>query len=150
MSFTPAVFYKDPFAALKWLENAFGFETSMLIEPPDGEDPTTMHAEMTVGGNGRVMIGAEWSDWTKSPASVGGANTTTVHVDLDEDVDAHCQRARAAGATIEEDPADQFYGARTYRARDHEGHVWTFGQTVRQVTREEAEQATGMKITGWV
>ena len=30
MSFTPAVFYKDPMAALAWLEKAFGFETTML------------------------------------------------------------------------------------------------------------------------
>ena len=39
---------------------------------------------------------------------------------------------------------------RTYRAVDPEGHVWTFAQTVRQVTREQAEQASGLKITGWV
>jgi hypothetical protein len=48
------------------------------------------------------------------------------------------------------EPEDQFYGDRTYRAVDPEGHVWTFAQTVRQVTREEAEQASGLKITGWV
>ena len=25
--FTPVVFYRDPMAALRWLEKAFGFET---------------------------------------------------------------------------------------------------------------------------
>jgi hypothetical protein len=44
---------------------------------------------------------------------------------------------------------DQFYGDRTYRARDPEGHVWTFGQTVRHVSREEAEKESGLKIEGW-
>jgi len=149
MSFTPAVFYKDPIAALRWLENAFGFEMSMFIEPP-GDDPTMMHAEMSVGGKGRVMVGAEWAEWAKSPAHVGGANTGTVHVDLDADVDAHCERARQAGAIIEMEPEDQFYGARTYRAKDLEGHVWSFAQTVREVSREEAERISGLKITGWV
>jgi hypothetical protein len=44
---------------------------------------------------------------------------------------------------------DQFYGDRTYRARDPEGHVWTFAQTVRHVSREEAEKESGRKIDGW-
>lgn len=150
MSFVPAVFYKDPMAALNWLQHAFGFELSMLIEAPDGAHSNDMHAEMCIGGKGRVMVGAEWIAWAKSPASLQGANTATIHVDLEQDVDAHCERARAAGADIEEEPADQFYGARTYRARDLEGHVWTFAQTIRQVSREEAERASGLKITGWV
>ena len=149
MSFTPAVFYKDPMAALAWLHKAFSFETSMLIEPPV-EEPTMMHAEMSLDGKGRVMVGAEWSAWAKSPASVAGANTGTIHVDLESSVDEHCERARQAGAVIEAEPEDQFYGARTYRAKDPEGHVWTFSQTIRQVSREEAERASGLKITGWV
>jgi uncharacterized glyoxalase superfamily protein PhnB len=149
VSFTPELYYKDPMAALTWLEQAFGFETSMLIEPP-AEEPTMMHAEMNLAGQGRLIVGAEWAAWTRSPANVGGANTGNVHVDLDTDVDAHCERARQAGALIEAEPADQFYGARTYRARDLEGHVWTFGQTIRQVSREEAERVSGLKITGWV
>lgn len=57
--------------------------------------------------------------------------------------------APAAGATILTEPEDQFYGDRTYRARDPEGHVWTFAQTVRRVSREEAEAASGLKIEGW-
>jgi uncharacterized glyoxalase superfamily protein PhnB len=109
-----------------------------------------IHAELCLAGNGRVMLGGEWAAWVKSPASVGGANTASVHVDVENDLDGHCERARAAGAFIEAEPADQFYGARTYRARDPEGHVWTFAQTIRGVSREEAEQISGLKITGWV
>ena len=148
MSFTPSMTYTDPMAALAWLQQAFGFEISMLIEPP-ADDPMMMHAEMSLAGEGRVMIGGQWAEWTRSPASLGGANTVNIHVDLDTDVDAHCERARQAGAIIEAEPADQFYGARTYRARDREGHVWTFAQRVRDVSREEAERVTGLKITGW-
>jgi uncharacterized glyoxalase superfamily protein PhnB len=43
-----------------------------------------------------------------------------------EDIDAHCAHARAASATIVTEPATQFYGDRTYRAQDPEGHIWTF------------------------
>jgi uncharacterized glyoxalase superfamily protein PhnB len=87
---------------------------------------------------------------TQEPAIGGGVTTQTVHVHLGGDVDAHCAGARAAGATILAEPSDQFYGDRTYRAADLEGHVWSFGQTVRQISHEQAEAANGLKIEGWV
>jgi uncharacterized glyoxalase superfamily protein PhnB len=143
---SPALTYRDPRAALDWLEHAFGFARVMVISDPDGH---LVHAEMRVG-DGTLMVGTEWADHVASPASVGGRNTQTVHVHLDEGLDAHCARAQAAGAVILREPEDQFYGDRTYIARDLEGHVWTFGQTIRAVTREEAEAATGLTIEGWV
>lgn len=149
-AFTVAAFYRDPKTALDWLERAFGFEVTMAIDGPD-DDPTMCHYEMAIDGRGRVMIGGEWADWTRSPASIGGANTQSTHVEITTDIDAHCERARAAGATIAAEPADQFYGDRTYRAVDLEGHAWTFAAKVRDVTRAEAEAAIGQKIeaTNW-
>jgi uncharacterized glyoxalase superfamily protein PhnB len=43
-----------------------------------------------------------------------------------------CERARAAGAEVLLEPEKQFYGDRTYRARDSEGHIWTFSVTVKK------------------
>lgn len=145
-SLISAVCYRDPEAALRWLEDAFGFELFMLIE---GEDGALIHSEMRFG-NAAVMIGNEWSDDHKSPASIGGKNTQTVHISLETDLDAHCAQARAAGAEIIREPETQFYGDRTYSCRDLEGHIWTVSQTVVAVTREEAEAITGLKITGWI
>ncbi len=145
-NFTSAVFYRDPRAALDWLERAFGFEITMAIDPPP-DQPTMGHYEMGCGGSGRIMIGAEWADWTRSPASVGGGNTQSVSVTLASGIDDHCERARAQGATIAQEPTDQFYGDRTYRAIDPEGHCWTFSMHVRDVGRAEAEAALGQSIT---
>ncbi|MEX2430544.1 MAG: VOC family protein [Dehalococcoidia bacterium] len=144
-SIVPAVYYQDPNGAIDWLETAFGFEKQMVITGDKGE---VQHAEMR-SGNGYVMVGGEWADWAKSPKSVGGANTQDIEVQLDAGIDAHCERARAAGAIVAQEPEDQFYGHRIYRAVDPEGHRWTFSQTIRQVTREEAEQTSGLKIDGW-
>jgi uncharacterized glyoxalase superfamily protein PhnB len=141
-----AVCYRDPLAALDWLERAFGFERSMVITDTEGR---LAHSEMKFGDS-YLMVGSEWAEFVGSPASLGGKNTQTIHVHLNEDIDAHCERARAAGATILQEPSDQFYGDRNYRARDPEGHVWTFGQTTRHVSREEAEAASGLKIEGWM
>lgn len=145
-SLASAVFYRDPLKALDWLEQAFGFERSMVITDADGN---LGHSEMTFG-TGYFMVGPEWTDHVASPASVGGKNTQTVHVHLEDGIDDHCARARAAGAVIVREPEDQFYGDRVYSARDPEGHVWTFAQTVRTVSREEAERVSGLKIEGWV
>ncbi|NSX12547.1 VOC family protein [Cupriavidus taiwanensis] len=144
-AFGAALFYKDPLAALDWLERAFGFERVMVIRDQQGQ---LVHSEMRFGDS-YLMVGSEWTDFTASPASVGGKNTQTLHVHLPDGLDQHCERARAAGAVILREPQDEFYGDRTYTARDAEGHVWTFGQTVRKVTKAEAEQASGLKIDGW-
>jgi uncharacterized glyoxalase superfamily protein PhnB len=91
------------------------------------------------------MVSSEWSPMHKSPASLDGFNTQTVHVQLTTDVDAHCERARKAGAKIAMEPTTQFYGDRTYRAVDPEGHIWSFGQTVKRMTSEEWDKAMGVK-----
>jgi len=148
--FTPSVTYRDPKAALAWLEQAFGFEVTMAIDGPP-EAPAMCHYEMSCAGQGRITIGGEWAEWVRSPASVGEVNTQSVHVQLPGALDEHCARARAAGPVIAAEPEDQFYGDRTYRAVDLEGHRWTFGTRVREVTRAEAEAAIGQPImaTTW-
>ena len=143
---TSALCYRDPKAALRFLEAAFGFELVMLIEDNEGN---LVHSEMSFGDS-LVMIGNEWTAQHKSPASIDGFNTQTVHIHLDGDIDAHCERARAAGAEILMEPADQFYGDRTYRCRDPEGHFWTVGAPVRTVSQDEAEAESGLKVVkGW-
>src|SRR5690606_3583394 len=61
-----AVYYRDPMAALDWLETAFGFERTMVITDADGK---LAHAEMKFA-EGYIMVGAEWADYTASPASI--------------------------------------------------------------------------------
>jgi uncharacterized glyoxalase superfamily protein PhnB len=139
--FIPSVIYKDNRAALKWLQKAFGFEPSEVLT--DAQD-NILHAEMS-HGDGVIMISSEFTSWAKSPEAVGGANTQRVHVRLNKGIDEHCARARQAGAKIAMEPADQFYGDRTYMAVDPEGHHWTFSQAVKAVTVAEMEQATGLK-----
>ncbi|MGH8184320.1 MAG: VOC family protein [Rhodanobacteraceae bacterium] len=141
-SFISSVIYKDNRAALEWLQQTFGFEPSMVLTDSDGN---IAHAEMTYG-EGVVMVGNEWADWTRSPLAVAGMNTQRIHVRIDRDIDAHCERARRAGAKIEMEPADQFYGDRTYMAVDLEGHHWTFAQSVRQMFPRDMEDASGFKF----
>lgn len=87
-----------------------------------------------VGGAGKAGKRPE-ATYFQSPRSVGGANTQSLCVCVD-DVDAHCARARAAGAKIVHEPSTQDYAGdywadRTYMAEDTEGHHWWFMQRVR-------------------
>jgi len=144
-SFFPQAFYRDPKAAVDWLSNAFGFETTMIIES-DGHYRAHLgfqDAEIAVGDEFR------WDGHPPrlSPLSAGGGNTQTIHIQLNEDIDAHCERARAAGAKIVQEPETQFYGDRTYRALDPEGHMWSLAQTISVLTPEQWDAASGLKTT---
>lgn len=136
-----AVCYQDSKAAFRWLEEAFGFEPLFVLLDAEGN---LAHSEMGYGGS-TIMVGNEWSDDHKSPKSLNGKNTQTVHVQLavGEDIDAHCEVARAAGAAIIQEPETQFYGDRSYRAKDPEGHIWTFGVTVEEKTAEQWDAEGG-------
>lgn len=136
-AFIPAICYRDPKRMYRWLEEAFGFEPEMVIT---GADDELLHSEMRLA-DGLIIVCAAWGADLASPASMGGKSSQFIHVHLDTDLDTHCRQARKAGAEIVQEPEDQFYGDRTYRARDPEGHLWTFGQTVRDVSVEEADAA---------
>ncbi|HEX5723725.1 MAG TPA: VOC family protein [Acidimicrobiia bacterium] len=121
----PMLAYRDAPAALEFLTTAFGFEETMRME---GENGTIAHAELEMGGQ-RLMLASAWRDAGMAPPIelAGIASQLMVQVD---DVDAHFRRALEAGATVIDQPADQEYGERTYRATDPEGHRWIFGSPI--------------------
>lgn len=134
-----AVFYDEPARAIDWLCAAFGFEVRLKVE---GQGGRIEHSELTFG-EGLIMVGTAGgrSDRPgglpcKSPRSLGGSNTQSLCIFVD-DVDAHAERARRAGAIIREEPqttdfGEEYWADRTYRAEDLEGHQWFFMQRVRE------------------
>lgn len=110
----PYLSYVDAKAAMVFLSKAFGLET---VQAFDGSDGRLMHGEMRFG-DGVIMLGSvEAAPATQSPG---------IYVVV-PDVDAHHQRAVAAGAAIVYPPQDTEFGTRRYRAKDPEGHEWSFG-----------------------
>ena len=134
----PSLRYRDALAAIDWLCRAFGFEVRLKVE---GDGGRIEHSELTFGA-GLIMVGQEGPSpgrphlaFLRSPKSIGGYNTQALMVYVD-DVEAHCQRARTAGATISSEPAVHDYGEdhwadRSYGATDPEGHHWWFTERVR-------------------
>ena len=118
-TFYPIVSYRDAQAALDWLQQAFGFEK--LFATP-GADGAIAHAELSFG-SGVLMLntasaaGAQAEDWRDA--------TESVYVAV-EDPDAHCARARAAGAESRGARGDGLRLARVLGA-SLEGRHWHFG-----------------------
>ena len=136
---SPSVWYKNPVEAIDFLCKAFGFEVRLKVEGDAGQ---IVHSELVYGG-AVVMVGGEGPTHGKeyddshhaSPRSVGGKNTVGLFLYVD-DIEAHCERARAAGATISVEPKTSDYGEeywsdRSYEAIDIDGHHWWFSQRLR-------------------
>ena len=128
----PYLYYENPGAAIKWLTEAFGMTERFRLTMSNG---AIAHAEVEIGG-GVLIVGSVGLRNRDRPATV----RSSVYVFVD-DVDAHCERARQAGAEIIESPNNQPFGDRIYLTKDNEGHEWYFAQHVRDVSIEELSQA---------
>lgn len=118
----PELVYPDVRAAVAFLTDAFGFAERLQI----GED----HRSQLSLGDGALIVADVRGD-RRAPQKDGPASySVMVRVD---DAWAHCQRARAHGATIRAEPTDYPYGERQYSAEDPFGHRWTFTESIADV-----------------
>jgi uncharacterized glyoxalase superfamily protein PhnB len=117
MKLYPSLRYRDPHAALAWLEQAFGFERVQAYEDDAG---TLMHAELR-WGDSMVMFGAAKDDGFGDHVGEGWIYASC------DDPDALFARATAAGAEVVRPLEDQDHGSRDFSVRDPEGNLWSFG-----------------------
>ncbi|WP_125776821.1 VOC family protein [Antribacter gilvus] len=128
----PMLTYAHGATAMDWLIEAFGFVEAVRWLDDDGR---LSHGEL-LAGDGRLLL-AELASYegptahrARCPASDVWLSTPWVIdgvlVEV-RDVDAHLERARAAGAGLLSGIEDSPHG-RLYRAEDVEGHRWMFLQ----------------------
>jgi uncharacterized glyoxalase superfamily protein PhnB len=123
----PCLRYRDAPAAIESLCKVFGFEKKLVVPNDSGG---IAHAELTLGG-GMLMLGSAsnenaYGNFVKLPDQVGGAQTQTVCL-LVDDADAVHARARQAGMKIAIEIKDEAYGGRGFSCFDLEGHLWSVG-----------------------
>jgi uncharacterized glyoxalase superfamily protein PhnB len=120
---TPYLLYQDGQAAVEFLIRAFGFgEVDRSTGGAGG-----LHVELEVSpGGGRIYLGQPPGDF-RNPSEAG--RTSFVYVLVDH-VDAHFERAKAAGSTILEEPNDLPFGHRRYGCSDPQGHEWFFAEVI--------------------
>lgn len=118
----PTFRYRDAAGIIDWLEKAFGF--TVHAKHLDGDK--VAHAQLAFG-SALIMLGSvrddEYGAMVGEPGPHGGKST---YIAVD-DCDRMFERAKAAGATILEEPTDRDYGSREFLCADPEGNVWSFG-----------------------
>ena len=117
----PVLTYQDLPAAHDFLVNAFGFKAGGVSHNAEGQP---IHGEIQAGDT-TIRLHKEMAEHQLESPRVSDVANSGLFVQVD-DVDAHYERARAAGATLDSEPVDQPYGQREYGARDLEGHRWWF------------------------
>ncbi len=122
----PHIVYRDVVAAIAWLNRTFGFvEHYRFGDPANG-------AQMHLGGAWIMLRQAR--PGSGSPAQLGYATQSlTVFV---EDVEAHFERSKSAGAKIVEELHETPYGELQYGVEDLDGHHWLFSRHARDVSPE--------------
>jgi uncharacterized glyoxalase superfamily protein PhnB len=130
-----SLYYADTATAIDWLCRAFGFEVRLKVE---GDGGRIEHCEL-VFGDGLIMLAdpskGDKMPYLRVPNDIGGGNTQNMMVYVD-DVEAHCKRARDAGATIVtelkvSDYGDDYWTDRSYECIDIGGHHWWFAERLR-------------------
>ena len=130
----PFIGYEDAPGAIEWLERAFGFHEDRGRRHE--ENGRISHAELRLEGAAVYIASPEGyaSPHTLRSESEAARRTYDNPWVIDghfvevEDVDAHYERARSAGATILRKPEEPGIGFRINAAEDPEGHRWMFGQ----------------------
>lgn len=114
----PVLRAHDAHALIDFLERALGFTRAAVFT--DGD--RVVHAQLAWPEGGGVMLAAHepGGEWRREPGSAG------MYVVTDR-VDELWERARAAGAEVLRELADQDYGNREFAIRDPEGNLWSFG-----------------------
>ena len=115
----PLLACSDIAAEHDFLITVLGFASAGLDRTPDG---TVVHGEVRAGERRIWLHRADEADNILPPGARGSSGGgIVVHV---VDVDAHHERAGAAGANVLYAPRDEDYGQREYGVRDPEGHLW--------------------------
>jgi uncharacterized glyoxalase superfamily protein PhnB len=117
----PFLRYADAPAVIEWLVKAFGFEKHAVHTDDSGG---IAHAQLTLGPGMVFVSSMRGESRGAMPGDLAVNGGLSIYV---KDVDAHFERAKAAGAEIVMAPVDEDYGARDYVCRDPEGNLWSFG-----------------------
>jgi PhnB protein len=140
---TPYLIIRGAAGALDFYKKAFGATELLRFGGPDGK---IGHAEIKIG-EGVVMLADESPErGHKSPQTLGGnAVSLLFYV---PDVDVFFAKAVAAGATVRQALADQFYGDRSGTIVDPFGHVWTIATHTEDVSEDEMQRRMAAMTPG--
>jgi PhnB protein len=132
----PYLILKHCAAALEFYKKIFGAKERLRMPQPDGR---IGHAELEIG-DCVIMFADEHPEIQAYAPEHYGGSPVSLHIYV-EDCDAVYKNALAAGAKIEREPKDQFYGDRTAGILDPFGYKWYIATHIKDVSMEELQKA---------
>lgn len=125
----------DAAAAIDFYKRAFGVEEKFRLTEPSGR---IGHAELAFGEM-TVMLSDEFPECDIRSATSIGETPVSIHLHVD-DADAMIDQAVQAGAILEREPKDEFYGERSGVVCDPFGHRWLIGHHIEDVSTDEMQR----------
>jgi PhnB protein len=132
---TPYIAVDGAADAIEYYKQTFGANERMRMDGPDG---SIAHAEIEIGDS-LVMISDPFPQSTVKPPRTLGGTSASIMLYV-EDVDAVVKRAVDAGATVEMEPQDMFWGDRFGTVVDPFGHTWSVATHIEDVSPEEVAE----------
>ncbi|MGI8577752.1 MAG: VOC family protein [Nocardioidaceae bacterium] len=134
---TPYICVRDATKALDWYADVFGAtETMGRFVDPDGR---IGHAAFEIGGTHLMLSDAHPGSGAVAPERGNTTANYALHIYV-PDVDATVRAAEEAGAVVQREPEDQFYGARLGVFVDPFGVRWMVATHVRDVSQDDIEK----------
>jgi uncharacterized glyoxalase superfamily protein PhnB len=131
----PYLHVRNAADAIEFYVKAFGVSEKFRLTEPSGR---IGHAELDFNG-ATLMLADEYPEYDINGPQTIGNTTVTLHIHVDN-ADEVIQRAVAAGAILEREPQDQFYGERGGAIRDPFGHRWNIGHSIEEVSPAEMQR----------
>jgi uncharacterized glyoxalase superfamily protein PhnB len=136
-SIIPTVAVADIVASIRFYTDVFGFAPEMTLP---GEDGILVHGSVSRGDTYLMFSRLNPND-PHDTGHLGQGVVLYATIGDDEDIDAYFARAQSAGATVVQEPADQFWGHRDWGIEDPDGYLLFISKVTRDVSSEEMRES---------
>ena len=140
---TPYLCVDDAASAIDYYKRAFGAKEQNRMGAPDGK---IGHATLEIGDS-LIMLSDPMPGGSVMPPTTLGGTTSSVFLYV-KDVDAVFEKAVKAGATVDMQVADQFWGDRFGTVTDPFGHHWSIATHIEDLSPEEIQERGQKAMAG--
>jgi uncharacterized glyoxalase superfamily protein PhnB len=133
----PTLAVADIDASVRFYTEVLGFDVGFTLP---GEDGKLIHGSVQ-RGDSYLMFGRVDPSNTHDQAPLGRGVVLYATVDDSEDIDAYFQRVKAAGATVVQEPTDQFWGHRDWGITDPDGYLLFISKVTQVVSADTMREA---------
>jgi PhnB protein len=135
-SLVPSLAVANIEESVRFYTEVLGFDVLFTLPGADG---SLAHA--SVGrGEASVMFGKLDPASAHDQGALGKGVVLYCTVDGNEDIDDYYRRVKDAGATVAQEPTDQFWGHRDWGIADPDGYLIFVSKVTRTISAEEMQE----------